>query len=177
MTIDSKHDEAAAILSDPKRYTRQKAYNAVLDLRRNSPVPSDKALLEPLMAYDDDMIVAAVLYSLINVYGSPSEYRSQIMAQKGGDRRDTGEMPIQTQAIEGLSELAKTDSVALSELWKIAESTEVAECPRARAWHCLARHAKVEWDREDTETMVWDPNSEQSEQIRNRIRTAFQNTA
>lgn len=177
MTTNSKHDEAAAILSDPKRHTRQKVYNAVLDLRRNSPVPSDKSLLEPLMAYDDDMIVAAVLYSLTNVYGTASDYRSQIMALKDGDARDTGEMPIQTQAIEGLCDLAKTDSVALSELWKIAESSEVADCPRARAWQCLARQAEVEWSRDDTESMVWDPNSGKSEEIRNRIRSAFQNSS
>ena len=164
---------AIEVLSSAKLHSPLGVYKAVLDLRRNEPQPSDEKLLLPLLDYDDDMVVAAVLYSLVKVHGTPQTRRDLIMKFKDGDPRDTGQMPIQTLAIEMLAELAVCEEDAVEHLWGIAENREILECPRARAWECLARLAKLDWEEHYTKAMVWDPESANSERIRCRIRMAF----
>jgi NAD(P)-dependent dehydrogenase (short-subunit alcohol dehydrogenase family) len=60
----------------------QKGYRVIMACR--NPKPGDESLLVPLLKYDDDMTVAAVLYALTHVYGNVEDYRNLIMELANG---------------------------------------------------------------------------------------------
>ncbi|GIW99521.1 MAG: hypothetical protein KatS3mg111_2854 [Pirellulaceae bacterium] len=159
------------VLKNPAAYSDTEVHNAVLDVRRR-PEPGDEKLLLPLLEHADAMVVAAVLYSLTHVYGTVEQYRDLIMKLAQGDPRDCMEMPIQSSAISDLAELAQHDREALDLLRRIAEDSGTAEVPRQRAWFCLAGLFNVPWSKEDSEAMIWDPDSQRSEQAKARVREA-----
>ncbi len=173
ITSSNVRDRAVGILQQVSQHSRLEVYCAVVDLRRN-PESGDERLLIPLLDYDDEMTVAATLFALTHVYGTPEAYRDLVFRFADGDPRDTGEMPIQTAAIERLKSLATNDREALNKVWELAENSAVAECPRACAGRCLSKLVDVQWRREYTEAMIWDPESQESEKIRERIRAASQ---
>lgn len=166
-------EESIRILNAPGKNSSISIYKAVIDIRRNNPMPGDLEILLPLIDYHDDMVVAEVLYSLTHVYGSVEDYRDLVFKLSDGDGRDTGEMPIQTEAIECLSLLANNDNNAYNQLLKISESNSTAECPRSRAWKCLARLAGCEWKEDFSAAMIMDPGSDKSNAIRAKVRMAL----
>jgi len=174
-THEEVRKKAIAVLTNPGEHTDTEVHNAVIDLRRN-PKQGDDKLLIPLLEHKDPMVAAASLYALTHIYGKVSDYRDLIMKLARGDSRDYMEMPLQSEAIEDLAELAKDDKEALFILWKIAESSSTSECPRSRAWLCLARLAGEEWSLREydkyAEIMIGDPESQEAEQIRQRVREA-----
>jgi hypothetical protein len=148
-------------------------HNAVIDLRRD-PEPGDEELLKKCLDYPDDMVVSAVLFALIHVYASGPDLKELLLRFADGDPRDNGEMPIQTQAIEGLALYAREYAPALSKLLEVASKNDSAEAPRARAWKCLAELFGVPWQRDFTDAMIWDPESEKSEAIRKKVLSAIE---
>ena len=173
---EAVRERAIEILHSPSMHPDLEVYKAVIDLRRN-PKRGDESLLTPLLYHHDAMVVAATLYALTHIYGSVEDYRDLVMDLARGDPRDYMEMPLQSEAIECLAELAGAgDQKALTLLWRLAESKSTSECPRARAWHCLARLAGDNWsfDEEDRylDAMILYPESEEAEQIRQKVREA-----
>lgn len=148
-------------------------HNAVIDLRRN-PEAGDEHLLRKFLDYPDDMVVSAVLYALIHVYESVPGLLELLLRFADGDSRDNGEMPIQTQAIEGLALCSRENSQALSKLLSVANDTRTPDAPRARAWKCLADLFGVPWQREYSNMMIWDPESEESVSIRKEVVSAIE---
>jgi len=173
---EAVRQQAIEILHTPSLHPDIEVYKAVIDLRRN-PKKGDESLLTPLLYHHDAMVVAATLYALTHIYGNIEDYRDLIMQLAQGDSRDYMAMPLQTQAIECLAELAGAgDQEALNLLWQLAESTSTSECPRTCAWHCLARLAGDNWtfDEQDRyfDAMILYPESEEAEQIRQKVREA-----
>ena len=173
---EAVRERAIEILHSPSMHPDLEVYKAVIDLRRN-PKRGDESLLTPLLYHHDAMVVAATLYALTHIYGNVEEYRDLIMELARGDPRDYMEMPLQSEAIECLAELAEAgDREALTLLWRLAESKSTSECPRARAWYCLARLAGDNWSFDEydkySEVMIMCPESEEAEQIRHEVREA-----
>lgn len=147
-------------------------YKAIFALQRD-PKPHDESLLEPLLNEKDEMVVSATLFALVNIYDQAKLLKEQILQMSKGDERDTGEMPIQAQAIESLAVLAEREPELRGKLLEIAEDESMAEAPRARAWQCLARLADLPWSRKFTEDLIFSPDSKLAEQIKEPIRHAL----
>ena len=175
MTINEQvRQRAIEILRNPRAYSDIEVHNAVIDLRRN-PKRGDEELLAPLLEHHDPMVAAAALYALTRIYGRVEDYRDLIMKLAQGDPRDCMEMPLQSTAIERLTDLVQAgDQEALHLLWEIAENPLTDVCAQLTAWACLARLAGDEWsfskfDR-NSEIMIQNPYSEEAEQIRHEVR-------
>ena len=168
----SVRQNAIGILTMPNEHPPLSVHNAVIDLRRN-PEAGDDQLLRKYLDYPDDMVVSAVLFALIHVYEAVPELLELLLRFADGDSRDNGEMPIQTQAVEGLALCSRENSKALSKLLSVANNTRTPEVPRARAWKCLADLFGVPWQREYSDTMIWDPESEKSVAIRKEVLSAI----
>lgn len=164
---------AINILTMPSQHSPLAVHNAVVDLRRN-PEAGDERLLRKYLDYPDDMVVSAVLFALIHVYESGTDLKDLLLRFADGDSRDNGEMPIQTQAIEGLVLYSRRDTASLSKLLEIATKDDTAEAPRARAWKCLAELFGVPWQRDYTDAMIWDPESDESISIRKEVLMAVE---
>lgn len=146
-----------------------------LYILRYDAKPSDVWLLLPMLKNEDCMIVASVLYSLYEVYEHERDGKLKKLIYKfaQGDPRDFGEMPIQLQAIYFVQEWAEVGDVeAIETLWQIAENRQSADAPRTTAWEGLADLFEADWQSEDADTMFMNPESEESERIRKRIRSA-----
>lgn len=167
-----ERNKALGILRSPERNSPLVVHNAVVDLRRN-PKAGDESLLKSFLHYPDDMVVSAVLFSLIHVYDSVPDLLERLLHFADGDDRDNGEMPIQSQAIEGLFVLSRESSEAFAKLLAVADDVETPAAPRARAWKCLAELFGVPWSRGYTEAMIWDPESDESSAVRKKVRTAI----
>jgi len=177
MTINEDvRKKATEVLKNVNSHTDTEVHNAVIDLRRN-PKRGDEVLLVPLLEHHDAMVAAAALYALTHIYGNPENYRDLIMKLSQGDPRDYVEMPLQSEALEDLAELASHgDQEALELLWKVAESPSTNVSAELTAWSCLARLAGEEWSLREfdkyAEIMIGDPESQEAEQIRQRVREA-----
>lgn len=169
----SVRQNAIGLLTTPNQHSPLAVHNAIIDLRRN-PEAGDEQLLRKYLNYPDDMVVSAVLYALIHVYESVPDLKELLLRFADGDGRDNGEMPIQTQAIEGLALYSRKDTSVLSKLLEVASKSDTAEAPRARAWKCIAQLFGVPWHREYSETMIWDPESEKSDSIRQEVLAAVE---
>jgi hypothetical protein len=164
---------AIGLLTTPNKHSPLAVHNAIIDLRRN-PKAGDEHLLRKYLDYPDDMVVSAVLYALIHIYESVPDLKELLLRFADGDDRDNGEMPIQTQAIEGLASYSREDASALSKLLEVASKSDTAEAPRARAWKCIAELFGVPWQREYSDAMIWDPESEKSISIRKEVLSAVE---
>ncbi len=171
VTTPEQRAHGLSVLREIERHSPTEIHNAVLDVRRN-PRPEDKPLLEPLLEHDDPMVVAATLYALTHVYDTVEDFRDLVMKLAQGDPRDDGEMPLQTEAIQDLADLASRDPDALELLWQIAEDAGTDECARESTWFRIAHLFDIEWKREYSEALIWDPDGPKSKEIMSRIRAA-----
>jgi len=167
MTSDLR-DKALSILRMPDGHSPLSVHNAIVDIRRNAK-PGDEDLLCSYLAYPDDMVVSAVLYALIHIYQPIPGLLNLLLGFASGDLRDTGEMPIQTQAVESLLLYSRKNPEAISKLLSVAKDAATSEAPRARAWKCLAELFGVPWQPEFTRRMIQDPESEQSRSLQDVI--------
>ena len=172
MTMNVRQN-AIDLLTTPNRHSPLAVHNAIVDLRRN-PAAGDERFLRKYLDNPDDMVVSAVLYALIHVYEAVPDLEELLLRFADGDQRDNGEMPIQTQAIEGLALYARENTSALSKLLEVASMSDTAEAPRARAWKCIAELFGVPWHREYSDAMIWDPESEKSNSIRQEVLAAVE---
>ncbi len=170
--VSNLRQQAIEVITDFRNQNRSDLLKAIFDLRHDAHI-GDKPVLYPLLEHSDDGVVASALYSLFEVYNERSELLPLIKKLAWGDRRDCGEMPIQSMAISILSRLARSDPQVIKQLREIAEEPSIAECPRKNAWQSLADLYGVEWTRNDSSEMIMDPESVASEAIRNRIRDAM----
>lgn len=161
-------DKALRVLKDAASHSPTEVHNAVVDLRRNGK-SGDEPLLQQALDFPDEMVASAALFALIHVYESPPDILDILMRCADGDSRDTGEMPIQTQAVEGLAVHGRRNPTAVAKLIKVAKCESTPEAPRARAWKCLAELFGVPWVREYSDAMIWDPQSVKSEAIRELV--------
>ena len=106
---------ALAILTTPAGQSPLVIHNAIVDLRRNA-MAGDEELLQKYLDFPDDMVVSATLFALIHVYESIPGLFDLLLRFAEGDSRDNGEMPIQTQAIEGLALYSRENPKAVSKL-------------------------------------------------------------
>jgi hypothetical protein len=164
---------AIKILTMPDQHTWATVHNSIIDLRRNGEA-GDERLLRKYLDYPDAMVVSAVLYAFIHVYESVPDLKELLLRFADGDSRDNGEMPIQTQAIEGLALYAREDTAALSKLLEVAANSDTADVPRASAWECLAHLFGVPWKGRYLREMIWDPESEKSISIRKEVMAAVE---
>lgn len=165
-------NKALKVLRNATSHSELDVYKAIVDLRRHGK-SGDERLLVEFLEFPDEMVVAATLYSFLHVYKPPRDLLDRLIQFAGGDSRDTGEMPIQSQAIEGILMYAREESEALCTLIQVADNDSTAEAPRARAWQCLAESFGVPWDKEYIEVMILDPESEQSQTIREMVSNAI----
>src|SRR5262245_29784776 len=172
---NSTRERAIAIIRDCANRQRGDLLKAVFDLRHNA-LPGDERLVYPLLDHPDDGIVASALYSLVEVHGQLSHLVKRVYDFAWGDPRDSGEMPIQSEAIRILAECAKADLAVAAELCRIAEDENVSDVPRKDAWQFLAGLFGVEWLPSYSTEMIMNPMSQQSEEIRTRIRQAVPRT-
>ena len=170
--ISNPRKSALKIIQNQEQYDRAQILNAIFDLRHSATL-GDEAFLYPLLQHPDDGIVASVLYSLVNVYEKRTELEGLLRQLAWGDERDCGEMPIQSIAISSLSQVAKQNYEILHQLQEIAESLSVSDVPGERAWKELATLFGVEWKKGYTAEMIQDPDSEESERIRDLVRAAM----
>ncbi len=147
-------------------------HNAVIDLRRNAIV-GDERVLYAFLEHHDAMVVSATLYTLFEVHSQQQKLRELVEEMAGGDPRDDMAMPIQTTAITLLARFGKDDAPALKRIVEIAERKEKNESADACAWLELSTMHGVEWSGKYTDELMMNPESEASEQIRNRIRGAI----
>lgn len=173
MSADTR-ERALSILCMPMEHSALTIHNAIVDLRHNA-ASGDEELLQSYLDFPDDMVVSATLFAMIHVYRHVPSLLELLLQFAEGDSRDSGEMPIQTQAIEGLALYAPDDHRALAKLLSVARSKATPEAPRARAWKCLADLFGVPWKSEYTYNMIWDPESESSQAIRDTVITAVEN--
>ena len=155
---DDVREKALAILARPAEHSPSSIHNAIVDVRRSAK-PGDEALLGRFLDHSNEMVVSATLFALIHVYKPEPGRLSLLLHYAEGDHRDTGEMPIQTQAIEGLCLFSRTNPEALSKLMTVAKNAATTEAPRARAWKCLAELFGVPWERAFTTGMIDDPDA------------------
>lgn len=175
MSRDTRNN-ALKILKGPVGHTPLQVHNAIVDLRRN-PEDGDEILLRKYLDFKDDMVVSATLFALIHIYKPIPDLFEIEFRFADGDSRDNGEMPIQTQAIEGLALRSHEIPKAMSKLMSLAQDIATPEAPRSRAWQCLAGLFGVAWERDFTEAMIWDPDSEKSESIRATVLAAIEEQA
>lgn len=168
--------QAISVIQSAKDRSRSELLKALFDLRHNAE-RGDETMLYPLLEHADDGVVASALYSLYWVHDQKRQLRKTIGRLAWGDPRDVEDMPIQTRAINLLGDYARADPVAHQELERIAECVDIVDVPRKAAWHVLADIHGIEWARADTEEMIARPDSEKSEQIRERIRRAIRGQA
>jgi hypothetical protein len=169
----NSRENALAILTTPVGRSALAVHNAIVDLRRNAKA-GDGAVLRKYLDFPDDMVVSAVLFALIHVYKTTPGLFELLLRFADGDSRDNGEMPIQIQAIEGLALYSREYPKAIEKLLSVANNSAAPEAPRARAWKCLAELFGIPWRREYTEAMIWDPESENSESIRETVLSAVE---
>lgn len=165
--------KAIGLLTTANQHSSLAVHNAIVDLRRN-PEAGDEQLLRKYLDYPYDMVVSAVLYALIHVYEPVPDLKELLLRFADGDARDNGEMPIQTQAIEGLVLHSREDTSALSKLLELASKNDTAEAPHARAWKCIAELFGFPWQREYSDAMIWDPESDKSISIRREVLAAVE---
>lgn len=171
MTNLSHHD-ALLVLSNAASHDREKLFEALYSIRQGMQA-SDVGILRRLLDHDDADIVASTLSTLWYAYGVTSELMPFILAKVWGDDRDCMEMPIQTQAIVLLGEVARHDKTSFDKLVAVAENVTASDIPRKRAWQSLAGIIGFAWQPEYSQEMILTPNSEQSERIREQIRSAI----
>lgn len=166
-------ENALSVLMTPEQHSALTVHNAVIDLRRNAEA-GDEHLLRKYLDYPDDMVVSAVLFALIHVYESVPDLLVLLLRFADGDSRDNGEMPIQSQAVKGLAQYSREKPVALRKLLSVANNPGTPDVPRATAWECLAELFGVSWQREYSDAMIWDPESEISISIRMEVLAAVE---
>jgi len=170
---DAVREKAIRTITDAANRSELEVHNAVIDLRRNAE-RGDEEMLWPLLDYDDDMVVAATLFALFHVFGQKSDLKDLIFKLAAeGDPRDIGIMPIQCEALRILASLAKSDTNALATLRQVAENTSAADTTKECAWRELAELHGLEWSDKYSGSLIGDPESAESERIRERIRAAI----
>lgn len=167
---------ALSVLQSATSHSDLDVHNAIVDLRRNASTGDDVVLL-PFLDHEDAMVAAATLYALCHVHTHGTELKNRIIRFARGDSRDSFEMPLQCQALRTLAMLAEQDYDARSTLQEIAEAPDLSEAPMKTAWECLAKLYGAAWSRNDGDALMWDPQSEQSRQLRSRIRHTIEESA
>lgn len=147
-------------------------HNAVIDLRRNAE-KGDEKILYPFLDHPDAMVVAATLYTLFDVHSMKHQLRGLVEKLVGGDPRDDMAMPIQTTAISLLARFGREDASAVNMIALIAEQEMKNDAVDACAWKELAEMHGLEWLGKYTDELMMNPDSVESEEIRNRVRNAM----
>lgn len=164
--------EIVRVLKEAAYHDRAAILKALYDIRYNTG-DGDEEILFPLFDHPDAGVVASALFTLWHSYDVRSTLEPMIRRFAQGDDRDEMDMLIQTMAIALLAEIAKSDSMALEQLKSLAEDIKTHYMPRLEAWQCLAEHYGVEWLSDFTEEMIMRPESEECEEIREKIRRAM----
>jgi HEAT repeat protein len=161
--------QALTIIDDRANRPSAEILKAIFDLSHNAE-KEDEAVLYELLEHNDDSIVASAIFSLFNVFGLHERIKELIHTLALGDSRDRGDMPIQSTAIRLLGLMTKSDSQAYPRLRQIAESPLVGDVPKKEAWKCLADYHGLPWTRDESEILISEPEGDQAQKIRRRIR-------
>lgn len=170
---------ALAVLEDHRKRSNASIHNAIVDLRRNAKL-GDEKILEPFLDHSDPMVVAATLYTLFEVHDQKKKLRpllERLASEIDVREEDELDHPIQCMSIALIGSLGVSDSAAMKFIVAVAEDRSVPAVPRKRAWQVLAENCGVDWPSSASEEMIFNPESQESEQLRDKIRKAIGSTS